>query len=716
MAFRISLNKASKAQSGSTSKAEEEAKAREEKNALDKVMADLMDEHGDDAGVLGESKKDLDAEKNVFVPTGAKRHFTGRPKSMKSGPGTLAPEPGTAFTRPGGPGGFVGQTPRFGGPAPRGPAALGGVQAENVYGSVVAKASNLPPAIDPRRIEDLFADFPSLKVIKVERIPPSRPSSPSQKARPSATMKVIFDKDASARDLDDAMNKMNDKRYLGKGYYLHLDRYLGGQSTSTKQQEEPFGAILHDVEVRKGFAPPPDLGGHTRERQREETMKKRLLVSANAPPDSATLRLIHQTIDGVIKGGIEFEAALMQDSQVQEDERFAWLFNQRHPLNRYYRWRMHEIINSSTRPDVFHRQPDWKGPKAILDDEYASELWDLSQPREQDSDDEEDERPTRITVPIGENYPGRVDLGYGVLSPRSRTVLIWMLASLPPSTPLMDEIAAFSVFAVDHVAKGMDEVVHLLVTNIFQPFFFSKANPKYRSDAADGEDEGRKRNQTPQLVINGLRIISDVAITTSKESGACYKYRTVISNQLVERKVFEYLESLPSRLSMGRMGETQYRDEINAILKVWDEEILFDKDTLARLDEVFNARKRQKEQDELDRKLAERRVQKKVAVVRKPTKTQPSEDDDRMDIDQVDGAAIIGMDGASDEKVTSAPPGNPTLPTEEAPHMSEPTEPEKKEAEVEQSTTVLEIPGESAAARARRLRPKAEDMFASDGE
>ena len=27
-----------------------------------------------------------------------------------------------------------------------------------------------------------------------------------------------------------------------------------------------------------------------------------------------------------------------------------------------------------------------------------------------------------------------------------------------------------------------------------------------------------------------------------------------------------------------------------------------------------------------------------------------------------------------------------------------------------------EVPGESAAARARRLRPKAEDMFASDGE
>jgi U2-associated protein SR140 len=30
--------------------------------------------------------------------------------------------------------------------------------------------------------------------------------------------------------------------------------------------------------------------------------------------------------------------------------------------------------------------------------------------------------------------------------------------------------------------------------------------------------------------------------------------------------------------------------------------------------------------------------------------------------------------------------------------------------------TAPEIPGETAAARARRLRPRAEDMFASDGE
>ena len=343
MAFKFSLggSKANKAQLNSKAKEDEEAKAREEKNALDKVMADFEAEHGGEKSVLGESERDQEAD-NVFVPTGSKRHFTGRQRTMKSGPGTLDAEPLDGYPRPGvTPGRSAQQIPsRFGVSAPTGPAALDGPKpTENVFTTVVAKASNLPPAIDPRRVEELFADFPSLKITRVEKIPPQ---GPSPKGRPSATMKVIFDKDASARDLDDAMNKLNDKKYLGKGYYLHLDRYLGGRSADTAQRTEPFGARWQAPEIPKGFAPPPDLGGGGgRDRPREDT--EQLIVTANQPPDIATLRLVHQTIEGVILGGVEFEAALMNDAQIQEEERFAWLYDQKHPVNRYYLWRLHQI-------------------------------------------------------------------------------------------------------------------------------------------------------------------------------------------------------------------------------------------------------------------------------------------------------------------------------------------------------------------------------------
>ena len=101
MAFKFSLGtaKATKAQLNAKAKEEEEAKQREEKNALDKVMADFEAEHGAERSILGEPEKQ--EEEDVFVPTGSKRHFTGRQRTMKSGPGTLETEPLDDYQRPG---------------------------------------------------------------------------------------------------------------------------------------------------------------------------------------------------------------------------------------------------------------------------------------------------------------------------------------------------------------------------------------------------------------------------------------------------------------------------------------------------------------------------------------------------------------------------------------------------------------------------------------
>ena len=714
MTFRISLNKAGKAaQLGSRAKAEDDAKAREEKNALDKVMADLMEEHGEHKSVLGEMEKDTDAANDVFVPTGSKRHFTGRPRSMKSGPGTLDAEPqmGSGFSRLGAPGGYN-RPPHT---RPEGPAGDQAKAAENVYTTVVAKASNLPLGITPARVEELFSGFPQLKVVKVEKISPSQSIGPPQRTRPSASMKVTFDKAATARDLDGAMNKMNDKKYLGKGYYLHLDRYLGGRSVSTKQHEEPFGAALHDVEVAKGFAPPPDLGGTSRDRAREDVANKRLLVTANAPPDLPTLRLIHQTIEGVLEGGAEFEAALMQDEHVQSSERFAWLFDQKHPLNRYYRWRLHEILTSTTRPDVFQRNPDWRGPKEALKDEFASGLWDLS-PTHEDVGSDDDDLPvhTRTALPDGDNYPGRADTGYGVMPPRSRALLIWMLATLPPSAALSNEIAAFSAFAVEHVNKGMNEIVSLLISNVFQPFFLSKASPKFASKDISDEEEGRFRGQIPQLTTNALRIISDVARTTQKEPGMAYRYRGVIGLQLTDRKVFDHLEKLPRNLELGRLAENQYRDDVNAILKVWMNESLFEKEILEHIEYAFNGKKREKEQEEIERRAMERRKAKKGAVPKRAAKGEvdPQADTEMMEVDGPAEGADGGQQGeGTPMEIDSEKPAEPTTAAGESSAADE-----MSKATNVQSAEPPEIPGESAAARARRLRPKAEDMFASDEE
>jgi U2-associated protein SR140 len=733
---------------GAKAKAEAEAKAREDKSALDKVIADFEKDHGADSdggGFLGESAEDHDVAPDVFVPTGAKRHFSNRARSTKSGPGTLAPEPGLGFTRPGAPGAFGG-TPhgRLGASVQRGPPTLQRGQAEeNVYTTVIAKASNLPPSIDTRRIEALFSEFDNLKVVKVENLPPSRPSTPTSK-RPSATMKITFSKDATARDLDSAMNKMNDKKYLGKGYYLHLDRYLGGRSMSTRQREEPFGATLHDPEVLvKGFAPPEALGGDNRERAREETMNKRMLVTANAPPDPATLRLIHQTIESVVEGGTEFEAALMHNPWVQEEERFAWLYDQKHPLNRYYRYRLHEIVSMSDRTNVFFRQPDWKGPKEPFVDEFACEFQDVNHPDQKEgSGEDEDEQPAgRFTVPTGENYPGRNDTGYGIMSPKSRTMLIWMLSGIPPSSLVNGDIAPISYFAVEHYTRGMDEVVHLLVTNIFQPFALSKANPNPRRVDGEGGDGSRKASDLVHLTINALRVVSDVIFVTWKAQSHCYKYRLFFALQLRERKVFEYLETLPSHLSLGRLSEKEYRDSVNEILAFWEKEFLFEADLLTYFDHAFNFRKREKEQKEREKRLAAKRTKKKGVVPQKriadldgavdndnddeyedenDDENNDAADDDAQMEEQADVAGVDKLDGANNGQVAPHAPDvalgvDDTGPSADANEEMKPME-GLAQQEGKHSVTPAEIPGETAAARARRLRPKAEDMFASDEE
>ncbi|KAF2678480.1 hypothetical protein K458DRAFT_423170 [Lentithecium fluviatile CBS 122367] len=735
MAFSFSFKNAGKAQLGSKAKAkaEADAKAREEEDALAKIMADVENEHGSSGGggggILGEPEEDHRREEDVFVPSGSKRHFTNR-RSTKSGPGTLTAGPGMGFPNLGGPGGFGGLAhPGYGAPAgprgyagpaqasftaPAGAVAREGARAdESVYTTMVAKVSNLPRTMTPQDVEALFAGFEKLKVVGVEKLPLS-PLPGSRRGARTAPMKITFDKDTKFVDLVDALNKLNDKKYLGDGHYLHIDRYLGDRGGSTRKQKEPFGATLHvSKHVSKGVAPPADLGGNSRDRPRErEEVNSRMLVTANAPPDLPTLKLIHQTIEGVINGGKEFEAVLMEDPRVREQERFAWLFDHKHPLNRYYRWTLHKILTSSTRPDVFHGEPEWKGPKESFKDEYATGLEDLifSSDDGGEKQDNEDEKPVRTMVSAVDDYPSRPDTIYGVMRPKHRAALIWLLCSVPPAHIKYDEVAPITAFAMEHATEGLDEVVDLLVTNIFQPFIYSEANP--RKQQPTSEDQARTRSQNPTLVINALRIISDVAMTSTKVGGACFRYRPVIGEQLVDRKVFEYLETLPSAFLLGQLSKTHYRDEIKATLDLWKDEKLFDPHILDHIDNAFNARQNAKEQAEAERKLVEKRKRKRGTVPQTALGVGRAGNGAQMDMDQDDAAAIGSMDGANDSRDS---PKGPTVSTRVEEANSEPELMEDvAQQEPKLSAAPVEIPGETAAARARRLRPKAEDMFAFD--
>ena len=86
-----------------------------------------------------------------------------------------------------------------------------------------------------------------------------------------------------------------------------------------------------------------------------------------------------------------------------------------------------------------------------------------------------------------------------------------MLSRLAPGAPYNYEIAPFSVFAIEHATHGLDEVVSIIVTNIFTPICLSEASPNYRPiSGADGL-ESRYRKNMKEATVNAVRIVSDIS-------------------------------------------------------------------------------------------------------------------------------------------------------------------------------------------------------------
>ncbi|KAF2745130.1 hypothetical protein M011DRAFT_407241 [Sporormia fimetaria CBS 119925] len=610
----------------------------------------------------GDPDSDEDAQPSAggqHVPQGAKRLFAGKPRSTVSGPGTLPQAPNQL-----GP-----QSNNSWASGPRG-------QGSNIYTSVVAKVSNLPPDIDEDTIAKLFDDYPSLKVTRVERLP----SYGRGQGRPSVSMRVTFGQGATAAILNNAIADMSDKRYLGSGYFLHLDRYLGA-SGGKEPEKLPFGAQWIAPEVNK-FAPSAELGGDRRE-QRE-----RKIITAYPPADRKTLQLVHQTIEGVLSGGSEFEAALMNQEDVKKDIKYAWLYDTTHPLHRYYRFRMHQLIsgNHDTVIEIYSGLGEWHGV-APIQDEFAYHLGSLDE--EMDELRQDPEAELSRSRKTADAYPGMVENANGLLTPKSRAFLLFLLGGLPlrKRPTLNSDIAAVTAFAIDKAAQGMDDIVDILIDNIFQPVAMTPINVEFRVQDSTAEDTTKDHIEA---IMNALRCISDLAGVAHRLGGRYSKYREALGTQLLERHVFEYLGQAKVRLNMSRLVALEYRKAINFVIAAWKGEALFTPDTTAYFDQTFNA------------------VEKaEVAAKKKREAADLAKTKERGTVDERGSGPVFiekqhtprnSTEQATKEDVKDEKPGSESA-TSQTP---------KKRDDRDEATVA------GSGGRARRNRPKAEDMFASD--
>jgi U2-associated protein SR140 len=762
MALRFSLA-TKNAPLGSRARAEQDAKDREESEARKRVLGEYLEEHGGSDNDTDSNTKDGhngQSDAAISIPKGAKRHFAGGKRSTKSGPGTLEEETSLPLFRPNSR--WAPAPPNYTQPSYVGKHAEDlyktgdrsgvGKSGEDYYKTVVAKVSNLPPGTDEKSVRDLFADYNTLKVVKVEKIPPSGPSRYEQRQsrehsafRESVAMKVTFDEDADATSLNNAILKMNDKKYLKRGYYLHLDRFLG--NNAFKESEKlPFGAQW--VRVKEKFAPTAELAGLRARPSQGRDNPERKIITAYPPPDLRTLKLIHQTIEGVLSGGMEFEAALMESDSVQTEERFAWLYDNTHPLHRYYRFRMYQLVTGDHRThiEIYPGYGEWQGA-ALLPDEFSCDVKSLKPDDDglRPAPGESFIHPQRTADP----YPGMVDTGNGFMTPKSRTFLIFLLSNLPTSHAKTSDVAAVTTFAIEHVTAGMDEIVDLLFLNVFEPFPVSTTYATWKLGSDHAAPSTRDR---VEATLNALRVLSDLSMVCIRHGGKSYKYRAAIGTQLVELKVFEYLERFSTKL--GRVTQDVLTKGVQGLIGIWKERALFDPPILKHIDDAFNLPRVERERRKAAEKAAEKA--KRARVVNNPNLSGTSQiggaaeadGDDAVDDNAVDENnyrsetntsttkhKTNNIDNTNAEQQDSqamaitnqlSPPRKKVKTSGEATDLREMSGPRDvamtvssnvfsaEEPSSHSGTGPYGVPGETAAARARRMRPKAEDMFASD--
>ncbi|KAI9503221.1 hypothetical protein BX070DRAFT_145483 [Coemansia spiralis] len=91
-------------------------------------------------------------------------------------------------------------------------------------------------------------------------------------------------------------------------------------------------------------------------------------VHVERPLDHRLVRLIHWTIEHVIKNGPEFECLLIY--RKADDPRFSFLTDYESPEHVYYRWRMYSLLNGDTKLKwrdlmffMYDEGPVWVPPK-----------------------------------------------------------------------------------------------------------------------------------------------------------------------------------------------------------------------------------------------------------------------------------------------------------------------------------------------------------------
>ncbi|KAK4199745.1 hypothetical protein QBC40DRAFT_328183 [Triangularia verruculosa] len=578
----------------------------------------------------------------TFGGGAGKRHF-GIPSgpSLKSGPGSLGPPPssfgkkrtfdgfqqdrdrdrGRNFERSGyedRDAGSLTVSRAFEASDDEGePAAVSGRAEEKAASRPTLRLSNLPPGRSPAFIRSLVPS--NLTVEDVKIVPPAGPTGADRNTeRKSISAIVTLSKETPAAEMDAAVSALQN-RYLGFGYFLSLHRHLSSAAIasgltalhpSTVAVSHPFGAKKVEESSRshgprsmsshRGYAPPthygPPMGGPVN--------RSGILHVPVAPPrDIKQLRMIHKVIESVLQHGPQLEALLMSRPDVQQEEKWAWIWDARSEGGIWYRWKLWEIVTGLQSTDktkywpLFEGSHAWKAPGQPLAYEYVTGVDEFVSEPEYDSSEDED----------FDDEPGRQaehnEQEDTFLNPIEKSKLSHLLARLPTtlSKTRKGDIARIATFAITHASRGADEIVEMIVSNVEQPFAYSSANPDYKRDGKGKDDDSRDVTPGPEdktgsgetdtsaASLLGLYVVSDI-LSSSSTSGIrhAWRYRQLFENALRSHKTFEKLGMMVDKLGWGRFRADKWKRSVELVLSLWEGWCVFPVETHEHFVNSFN--------------------------------------------------------------------------------------------------------------------------------
>ncbi|KAJ5132741.1 hypothetical protein N7448_006899 [Penicillium atrosanguineum] len=757
-------------------RAEAEAKRAREKAETAAVYEDFVKSFDDEAG-----PKNTDARPNTFGSRGGgmiggpqRRHFTSSgPRS--SGPGTLGPPPPSISRKRNHEGfapisrnrdpahGTFGYDNAISGP----PSAFRGASdedermantkdAEKAAAKPTLYLASLPPGTSPSVLKSLI---PSTLV--VDNVNILRPPNQSATERKSSAAIVTLSSDSAASDIDSAVSALQNK-YLGWAAIGSIMPTTIGMSSNTslpfaaKTVQPSFGGSMSRAPPpgshRGGIAPPASYGSNL------GRVGPSTQVEVKTPSDIKELRLIHKTLENLLKFGPEFEALLMSRPEVQREEKWAWLWDARSSGGVYYRWKLWQTItNPRSRNNravgtqvptsIFEGGANWMPPESDIKFEYTTRLDEfVSDDDYNSSDEEQDEENERRNLgggPPPEGVSVKSDsLGY--MNPLRKAKLTHLLARLPTTHAKLrrGDVARLTAFAIENAGAGADEVVGMIVLNILSPLAYTGANPERELEKAaarpdDGERDSATASKAPMDVsaakLVGLYIISDI-LSSSATSGVrhAWRYRQLFESALRAHKVFEHLGRLEKDLQWGRLKAEKWKRSVGTLLHLWEGWCVFPQSSQEHFVQMFEQPPLADEEIQTEKEKAEaeraaiafsksknrwksvdddpasgpfdpsRPAKAEDQIQQSPQQIDFAEDESMSDIDGVpmeDSDLEMADDDMEPTAVNQPPPDGGDI--KENPQVQPDQIPESQEP---------------ASQRPRRARPKAEDMFASDSE